>query len=139
MIKLVDILLENHVSKHKFSRTSQVFQAVFRKHSGGRMTGMKAKRKIFVAGTICAVAIALGIGAAVLQNRAMAQSRAGVQAPIFEVNPMWPKPLPNNWVMGMTIGVAVDAQDHVWVLHRPESIENNLKAAGLNPPISGCC
>ena len=41
-----------------------------------------------------------------------------VQAPMFEVDPLWPKPLPNHWLLGMTIGVWVDDQDHVWIIHR---------------------
>ena len=36
------------------------------------------------------------------------------QAPMFEVDPFWPKPLPNHWVTGSTIGLSVDAQDNVW-------------------------
>jgi DNA-binding beta-propeller fold protein YncE len=47
--------------------------------------------------------------------------------------------LPNHWVLGSTIGVSVDAQDHVWILHRPESIDDNFKAAALTPPIGICC
>ena len=39
-------------------------------------------------------------------------------APKFQVDPGWPKPLPNNWIMGAAAGVAVDAQDHVWVVQR---------------------
>ena len=39
-------------------------------------------------------------------------------APAFEVDPMWPKPLPNHWLLGSVTGVAVDAQDHIWVVHR---------------------
>ena len=41
-----------------------------------------------------------------------------VQAPRFEVDPLWPKPLPNHWVMGTVIGVSVDANDHIWIIHR---------------------
>jgi DNA-binding beta-propeller fold protein YncE len=59
------------------------------------------------------------------------------QAPIFEVDPFWPKPLPNHWVMGSTIGLSVDAQDHVWVIHRPGSVDDNFKAADLK--IGTCC
>ena len=44
-------------------------------------------------------------------------------APRFEVDPLWPKPLPNHWIMGQTIGVSVDAQDHVWIIHRAGSLE----------------
>src|SRR5687767_12970854 len=63
---------------------------------------------------------------------------AGV-APRFEVDPLWPKPLPNHWVLGSTIGVSVDAQDHIWIIHRPGSVEDNFKAAATNPPIGRCC
>jgi DNA-binding beta-propeller fold protein YncE len=61
------------------------------------------------------------------------------QAPVFEVDPFWPKPLPNHWVLGSTIGVAVDAADHVWIIHRPDTVEDNFKAATFNPPIGICC
>jgi DNA-binding beta-propeller fold protein YncE len=64
---------------------------------------------------------------------------AAAQAPIFEVDPLWPLPLPNHWVLGSTIGVSVDAQDHVWILHRPESVDDNFKAAAFTPPIGTCC
>lgn len=64
------------------------------------------------------------------------------QAPMFEVDPFWPKPLPNHWVTGSTIGLAVDAQDNVWTIHRPGSVEDNLKAADIkagNLPLGECC
>ena len=38
-----------------------------------------------------------------------------VMVPKFEVNPLWPKPLPSHWILGMTVGVAVDAHDNVWI------------------------
>jgi DNA-binding beta-propeller fold protein YncE len=60
-----------------------------------------------------------------------AQGRAGVQAPAFDVDPYWPKPLPNHWVTGSTIGVSVDAQDNVWTIHRPNTVEANFKAADI--------
>ena len=53
------------------------------------------------------------------------------QAPIFEVDPWWPQPLPNHWVTGSTIGLSVDAQDNVWTIHRPNTVEDNFKAADL--------
>lgn len=66
-------------------------------------------------------------------------SSAGPQAPRFEVDPLWPKPLPNHWRIGSAIGVAVDAQDHVWVLHRPESLQAKESYAAQNPPAALCC
>jgi DNA-binding beta-propeller fold protein YncE len=54
-----------------------------------------------------------------------------VMAPIFEVDPFWPKPLPNHWVTGSTIGLSIDTQDNVWTLHRRESVPDDLRAADL--------
>ena len=68
----------------------------------------------------------------------VAQS-ATVRAPDFEVDPFWPKPLPNHWVLGSTIGVAVDEADHIWIVHRPGSVDDNFKAAALIPQIGRCC
>ena len=47
-----------------------------------------------------------------------AQNRSTVMAPYFEVDPLWPKPLPNHWVLGSSIGVSVDDRDHIWMIHR---------------------
>ena len=62
---------------------------------------------------------------------------AKVQAPIFVVDPYWPKPLPNHWITGSEIGLSVDAEDHVWVIHRLDSVEKNFKAADLK--LGECC
>jgi hypothetical protein len=60
-------------------------------------------------------------------------------APKFKVDPFWPKPLPNNWIMAQAAGVAVDAQDHIWVVQRPRTLTDDEKAASLNPPRTKCC
>jgi len=65
-----------------------------------------------------ALLAALTVGLPILKDIAAAQSRPGVLAPRFEVDPLWPKPLPNHWVLGSTIGVWVDTDDHVWIIHR---------------------
>ena len=59
---------------------------------------------------------------------AVAQTK---MAPVFEVDPFWPKPLPNHWVTGSTIGLSIDAADNVWTIHRPESVDANFRAADL--------
>ncbi len=41
-----------------------------------------------------------------------------VQAPMFQVDPFWPKPLPNNWLLGSAIGLWVDDSDVIWMVHR---------------------
>ncbi|MCC7241419.1 MAG: hypothetical protein IT180_05805 [Acidobacteria bacterium] len=46
-------------------------------------------------------------------------------APSFRVDPAWPKPLPNRWLVGAVVGVAVDKRDHVWVVHRPGTLQPN--------------
>jgi DNA-binding beta-propeller fold protein YncE len=69
-----------------------------------------------------------------------AQGGGRVQAPRFEVDPLWPQPLPNNWILGNVNGVAVDAQDHIWVVHAgTASIQANERGPENNPPTSTCC
>jgi DNA-binding beta-propeller fold protein YncE len=58
---------------------------------------------------------------------------------MFEVDPMWPKPMPNHWVIGMAIGVSVDAEDNVWIIHRGGSLEPKEKYGDTNPPGAECC
>ncbi len=62
-----------------------------------------------------------------------------VSAPRFEVDPVWPKPLPNKWVMGNVIGVGVDARDHVFIVHRNDTNAATEIGAAQNPPTSECC
>ncbi len=67
---------------------------------------------------------------------------AGVDAktvPQFQVDPFWPKPLPNNWLVGQVAGVHVDKRDHIWIVHRPASLSEREVGATSNPPISKCC
>ena len=50
----------------------------------------------------------------------------------FAVDPFWPAPLPNDWIIGQVAGVAVDADDNVWIIHRPWTV--NGTNAGSTPP-----
>jgi len=61
------------------------------------------------------------------------------QAPKFQVDPWWPRPLPNNWLVGQVSGVAVDRHDHIWIVHRPRSLTEDERGATTNPPRSLCC
>jgi len=96
------------------------------------------KRNLCVGATFLGVLVALAIGNLVLEKKTAVQA-ASVMAPRFEVDPLWPKPLPNHWLMGQTIGVSVDAQDHVWVIHRAGSLEPGELHATTNPPTAQCC
>ena len=47
---------------------------------------------------------------------------AAAAAPVFKVDPSWPQDMPNHWIMGAVTGVFVDAKQHVWVTHLPETL-----------------
>ena len=88
----------------------------------------KHSRAFWIGGSAVALFVALGIGQALLERSASAQAKNSVQAPRFEVDPLWPKPLPNHWILGSAIGVAVDADDHIWIIHRSSAtLGNNEK------------
>ena len=90
------------------------------------------------AGFVAALAV-LGAGSAILDRRSTV-SAATVMAPRFEVDPMWPKPLPNHWVQGMTIGVTADAKDNIWIIHRQGSLEPKEVYQIAKPtPAAECC
>ena len=76
--------------------------------------------------------LTIGIGALVAQAQ---------QVPTFQVDPLWPKPLPNHWLFGSITGVAVDAQNHVWVVHRGAAsmTARTEIGAATNPPTSEKC
>jgi hypothetical protein len=60
------------------------------------------------------------------------------QVPVFEVDRTWPKPLPENWIMGAVVGVAADASDNIWMIHRPSFLtEDELapECCTTAPPI----
>ncbi len=96
------------------------------------------RRHLLIGTILVALAVALGAGSSVLENR-MHLHAATTTAPRFEVDPLWPKPLPNHWILGQTIGVSVDAQDHVWIIHRAGSLEPGEVHATTNPPTAQCC
>ena len=104
----------------------------------GQSEDKKLKRKFTIGAALVALVFALGVGAVVLQKRVPVQA-AGIQAPRFEVDPMWPKPLPNHWILGMTIGVSVDAQDHIWIIHRQGSLDPKETYSQQNPVAGDCC
>jgi len=93
------------------------------------------KRDLRTGAIFAAVIGALAIGTAVIEK----SNAAGVMAPRFEVDPMWPKPLPNHWLLGNVIGVSVDSNDHIWIIHRGAALERMETYAAQNPPASECC
>src|SRR5262252_11121140 len=68
------------------------------------------------------------------------QARAQSAAPQFQPEPFWPKPLPENWILGQVAGIAVDrSNDHIWIIHRPATLLDDEKGATKNPPEYKCC
>ncbi len=72
-------------------------------------------------------------------NAASAQSAKADATPRFEPQPFWPKPLPDNWILGQVSGIAVDKNDHIWIVHRPASLLDDEKGAQKDPPATKCC
>jgi DNA-binding beta-propeller fold protein YncE len=98
------------------------------------------KRNVLIGSALAALLVTLGVSQRLLEQTAAAQAKGGTQAPRFEVDPMWPKPMPNHWVMGNVIGVGVDTKDNVYIIHRGAgSLEAKEIYATTNPPSSDCC
>ena len=70
-------------------------------------------------------------------NQAAADKLGGM--PQFQVDAFWPKPLPNNWLLGQVAGIRADRNNHIWVLHRPNSLTARERIAEQVPPPARCC
>ena len=75
-----------------------------------------SKFKLLTGLTLFVALVALGIGQSKIQNVVAAENN--LMAPSFMVDPFWPKPLPNQWIMGPTIGIDIDEIDHIFIVHR---------------------
>ena len=99
-------------------------------------------RNWIAGGGLVLVVAALGFGQALMNDRAeAAPATVGeVTAPMFEVDPLWPKPLPNHWILGMNIGIGVDSRDHVYIVHRQNTPDPRTElGADADPPTAVCC
>jgi sugar lactone lactonase YvrE len=103
---------------------------------------MRRKRNLFIGSSLLALIIACGVEQPAVDEAADEQATGGKMAPMFEVDPLWPKNLPNHWLMGATIGVDVDSQDHIWIVHRntPDQFAARTEVGLVqDPPLSECC
>ena len=89
-------------------------------------TRRTAGRLALLAGAVFAIAL-VGI-----------ETRAQT-APSYVFDPTWPNPYPNNWKIGGVTGLAVDADDNVWVLNRPNDLTAIELHAEHSPPLALCC
>ncbi len=113
-------------------------------------------RKSALGAALAAAVVALGVaqacstgeaqqGATATPTAMNTDYSADGMAPMFEVDPFWPQPLPNHWVLGNTIGVAVDSRDHVYIVHRDQPSQSFSSSgrtelgAAQDPPLSECC
>jgi DNA-binding beta-propeller fold protein YncE len=96
------------------------------------------RHRLACAGLAVAAAASLGIAVGCGTNAV----RAGQppEAPLFEVDPFWPQPLPNHWLLGSAVGVAVDERDRIHVVHRTDSFNRRTEiGAAAAPPTGDCC
>src|SRR5690242_2624446 len=96
-----------------------------RTHAWGKMAGL----------TLLAFCVVL-LGAGLFRALRGAPTET---APKFKFDPDWPKPLPNKWKIGGITGLAVDKDDTVWALDRPNDLTDIELEAELTPPIADCC
>ena len=99
---------------------------------------MSRTRRLLLGASLVTLIAVLGVGQAALSAAGQGNT---VEAPAFEVDPLWPKPLPNHWILGSTIGVGVDSRDHVFIIHRGLPTLTARTEAGLDtkPPTGECC
>ncbi|MGI9206133.1 MAG: hypothetical protein ACR2Q3_19105 [Woeseiaceae bacterium] len=94
------------------------------------------KRNLYTVGAVAGVLFALGCAEKALDTAAQAQ---GKQAPMFEVDPFWPKPLPNQWILGSTIGIGVDSRDHIYIIHRRDTFNERTEIGAATDPVKADC
>ena len=101
---------------------------------------MRTRTTLAVAGPLVALVALVALGARETLRAGTPQPPT-VQAPRFEVDVAWPKPLPNHWIIGSAIGVGIDSRDHVFIIHRGESTLEQRTESGsaATPPLGECC
>ncbi|MGY8777273.1 MAG: hypothetical protein ACKVIN_04030 [Longimicrobiales bacterium] len=99
------------------------------------------KRTLLLGVGLVATITALACASEAVDNLGADNVGAAGMAPMFEVDPFWPKPLPNHWILGNAVGVGVDSRDHVYIIHRGAMSlnERTEMGSGTNPPTSECC
>jgi len=107
---------------------------------------MNRKRNLLIGSLLLALIVACGVGQNALEEAANGGGSIAMDAegmvPMFEVDPLWPKNLPDHWLMGPTIGVDVDSTDTIWIVHRntPNQFVARTEIGMVqDPPLSECC
>ena len=101
---------------------------------------MKRVRHLYVITIFWALVVGVACGPVGSEPEALTTASGSDDgAPAYTVDPFWPKELPNNWILGQVSGLAVDSQDHVWIIQRPGSLDRDERALSLDPPEGDCC
>ena len=96
------------------------------------------RRTVTIASALVVFTTLLGCAPEVDTTSAVAPtSQSG--PPVFQVDPSWPREMPNSWILGAVTAVFVDAKDHVWGTHLPETLTQEETALVQDPPIGTCC
>src|SRR6185503_4582870 len=74
-------------------------------------------KKLYLA-LAAVISVLLAIGCTQFAPRG-GEPQGAAGGPKFVVDPFWPKPLKDNWIIGQVAGLHVDSRDHVWIYHRP--------------------
>ena len=85
----------------------------------------------------CAGLAGLVLGLALLSSHVVEAQRAA--APTFRIDHTWPPEFKDHYILGAITGVFVDAKDHVWITHLPETLTEEETSEVQNPPIATCC
>lgn len=83
---------------------------------------------------VAGLAVGLGCLGALIVPVAHSQD-----APVYKVDPFWPKRLPNKWSMQQIVDIYIDKEDHVWVLNRADDARPDELGAATTPPRAECC
>ena len=97
---------------------------------------MITKKNIIAFALLAAITATTGCDQATVNSETQSE---GKQAPMFEVDPFWPKPLPNHWILGSTIGLAVDSRDHVYIIHRRDTFNERTEIGAATDPVKADC
>src|SRR5437868_3859554 len=90
---------------------------------------MTVRARMFWTVGVCGVLLLAGAAAAPQAQK----------APIYKVDPFWPKPLPHKWSMQQIVDMYVDKDDHIWVINRQSYARPDELAAMTKPPRGECC
>src|SRR5262245_34017494 len=80
------------------------------------------------------IVVIAGADADGLSRSALAAQAKTRGLPMLEVDRAWPR-VPAQWKLGDVSSFAVDAQDNVWLLHRPRTLLKPDEAAMAAPPV----